>query len=106
MSFTFVKSAFLSATGTVANQLVPCRLRGLVISASAVAGGDVIIAQISANSTLSIQPQVSATLLQLYKPSAVDFETVWIPEPGIFSKSGLHVTLPAATQITVFYDGA
>jgi hypothetical protein len=86
-----VKSVHADATGTLVSGRN--RLKGYQCLSGGTAG-DVIIRDGGASGTILLQFNISTNLVAFGLP---------IPGEGILFSTDMHVTLPAAAKITVFY---
>lgn len=86
-----VKSAHAEATGTIVSGRN--RLKGYQCLSGGTAG-DVIIRDGGASGPIRLQFNISTNLVAFGLP---------IPGEGILYYTDMHVTLPAAAKITVFY---
>ena len=88
---TDVLAAHTEATGTMVSQRT--RLRGYQCLSGGTAG-DVILRDGGATGPIRLQFNISTNLAAFGLP---------IPAQGILFTDSIHVTLPAAAKITIFY---
>jgi hypothetical protein len=89
---TDVLSAHTEATGTMVSQRT--RLRGYQCLSGGTAG-DIIFRDGGASGTIRLQFNVPANTNNPFSNT--------IPGQGILFNESIHVTLPTATKVTVFY---
>ena len=93
MGWTNLTGVEVSATGTVVDR--PCRVRAIWAMNSVAAGSQIVFRDSSAGADPAFK---------LDLPPAAGVWQLPLPDAGVWFRTKLHLTLPASTYITVFYD--